>query len=282
MLAGLCELLSSLASRLANGSRRLLERGLREAARRVDVAALYHYASFITRTEYFEEPELTWPGFFKKQSCKAMVKLPPPHREAGLDTLEAIRRRRSRREYASKPLSLVEISTLLYHAVGITGWDYDWPLRAYPSAGGLQPLEAYLVATRVEQLEKGLYHYDPHEHALCLMQEGDYARRLADICLGQGHVAAAPASIILTAVYARTASKYGARAYRYIFFDAGSAAENLYLAAESLGLATVVVGAFYDEELCSLLGIDCYNEIPIAVLPIGHRIGSTAANALGF
>ena len=97
--------------------------------------------------------------------------------------------------------------------------------------------------------------------------------RLADICLEQEHVGEAPAAVILTTYYQRTASKYHARGYRYALLDTGAAMENLYIAAEALGLATVAVGAFYDRELCRLLGIDCYTEFPSIVMPVGRRPG---------
>ena len=267
----LCKLIKTLASKLSRSEQKLLEKGLREAARRGDIAALYHYSTVIERTAYMEKPSPSWPGFFKEYTaCQQLVKLPPPVSAGKLDILEAIRRRRSRRSYSPRPLGLASVATLLYYAVGITGWSAGWPLRSYPSAGGLQPLEAYLVAGGVEGLESGIYHYNPRSHSLCMLRSGNHMARLADISLGQEHVGEAPAAIILTAVYTRTASKYGARAYRYIHVDAGAAVQNIYLAAEALGLATVVVGAFYDEELCSLLGVDCYEEIPIAVMPVGY------------
>jgi SagB-type dehydrogenase family enzyme len=265
----LCGLLCKLYRRLSGGERRLLERGVGEAARYSDVSALYHFSTLITRREYMESPQPPWPGFFKRVECTSVVRLPQPLDRAGVDVLEAIRRRRSRRSFAGRAVSLEAVSTLLYHAVGVTGWDGGWPLRSYPSAGGLQPVEVYLVAERVEGLEPGLYHYDARVHSLCLMRRGRLLSLLADIALGQGHVGMGAGALIVTAVYQRTASKYGARAYRYIHVDAGAAVENVYLAAEGLGLAVVVVGAFYDEELCQLIGVDCYNEIPIAIMPFG-------------
>ena len=257
--------------RLLGPSARLFVEGLEKALEDGDVSALYHYSTMIKRNMYLEKPRPPWPGFFKH--CRGKhYELPEPLRASNMDALEAIRRRRSRRSYSSSPLSLEEVATLLYHGVGITGWDNEWPLRSYPCAGGLQPVEAYLVAGNVEDLPPGLYHYEPDTHRLCLMRQGHYLGELAKICLDQEHVAEAPAAIILTAMYQRTASKYHARAYRYIHVDTGAVVENIYIAAEALGLATVVIGAFYDQELCTLLGIDCYTEIPVAVMPIGHRV----------
>jgi len=265
-----CKLLEEFMEKLSRTARRLLSRGLREAAKRGDVAALYHYSTMIGTREYMDAPNPPFPGVFKSTSCLSRVELPKPPRESGTDALEAIRRRRSRRSFQPKPIRLVELSTVLAYSVGITGYEYDWPLRAYPSAGGLQPVEAYIVAGSVEGIKPGLYHYDPRSHSLCLLREGDLRQALAEACLEQWFIADAPASIILTAYYARTASRYCARGYRYVLLDTGTAAENLYIVCEALGLATVFVGAFRDEELCQLLGLDCYNEFPVAVMPIGY------------
>ncbi|ALL02055.1 Nitroreductase [Pyrodictium delaneyi] len=267
-----CRAVRSFMARLGEGARRLFLRGVAEMEKHEDVAALYHYATMIEKDAYMDSPTVSWPGFFKQYYCSNRVELPEPLRHSGVDTLSAIRLRRSRRSYSPEPLSLLEISTILYHAVGIRGWDGDWPLRVYPSAGGLQPVEAYLVAERVEGLEPGLYHYIPLTHSLCLLRSGSYMDILSTIALGQEHIVEAPAALLITAVYARTASKYAARSYRYIHLDAGTVVQNVYLVAEALKLATVVVGAFYDEELCRLLSVDCYIEIPIAIMPIGKRL----------
>jgi len=266
------ERLKKLLSKLHGGARRLLLQGLVALVETRDPAMLYHVASSIgVNGEYYDEPSPRWPGFFKEYSGPE-VELPRPIQTSGVDVLEAIASRRSRREY-SGPLSLRELSTILYYSVGITGWEADWPLRAYPSAGALQPLEAYVVASQVDGLEPGLYHYNPRRHVLVMLKRGDMMDDLQHACLGQEHVGEAPAAIVYTAFYARTASKYGARAYRYIHLDAGTAIENTYLVAEALGLATVVIGAFYDDMLCKLLDIDCRWELPVAVMPIGKRVG---------
>ncbi|MET1128843.1 MAG: SagB/ThcOx family dehydrogenase, partial [Thermoproteota archaeon] len=167
------------------------------------------WATAITREHYFEKPELEMPGFFKETPCSSPLQLPQPLESSGVDVLEAVRRRRSRRSFSEKPLSLAELSTLLYYSVGVTGYDErrGRPLRTYPSAGGRQPLEVYVSASRVEGLEPGIYHYRPRSHELCMLRRSDHARRLASACLDQDHVAEAPASLIMTVVYARTASR---------------------------------------------------------------------------
>ena len=268
----LCRTVRSFMAQLSRGARRLFLRGITEMEKRNDVAALYHYATMIKEHAYLDSPDVVWPGFFKQCNCLDRMELPEPLSRSSVDVLSAIRLRRSRRSYSSEPLGLLEASTILYYAVGIRGWEGDWPLRVYPSAGGLQPVEAYLAAERIEGLEPGLYHYDPLNHSLCLLRSGYYMNTLSTIALGQEHVAEAPAALVITSVYARTASKYAARSYRYVHLDAGTVVQNMYLVAEAPGLATVVVGPFYDEELCKLLSIDCYNEIPVAIMPVGKRL----------
>jgi len=249
---------------------------LREAAARRDPHPIYHRMSELERDYYGGEPLLpeAWEEYYKTLPDAPRVPLPPPPLHSGGDALQVLRERRSRRVYADEPLTAEEVAGLLYYTVGVTGtaW-WGGPKRVYPSAGALQPVEAYLVAGEVEGVPAGVYHYHPGRHDLELISRGDARRRLGEICLDQEHVAAAPASIVLTIYYPRTASKYGFRAYRYALMDTGFAGENLYLAAEALGLATVAVGAFYDRDLCTLLGVDCYWELPQLVFPVGRRVG---------
>jgi SagB-type dehydrogenase family enzyme len=259
-------------SRSPSDLRRMVYEGVRRAYERGDLAMLYHYVSMLSTDYYGVDLPYSFDYYYKSYPEAPRVKLPKPLERAGVDVLECIRSRRSRRRYSGKPLGLVEVSTLLYHTVGVTGraW-WGGPKRVYPSAGALQPVEAYLASSRVEGLEPGLYHYNPGEHSLELLSKGDYGGELERIALDQEHVGKAPANIILTIVYRRTASKYGLRAYRYAHLDVGFAAQNIYLVAEALNLATVAVGAFYDRELCNLLKVDCEEEIPTLIFPVGWR-----------
>ena len=248
-----------------------LSAALGEAAARRDPSVFYHRLSELAPDYYGGDPIVPWVDEYY-HDLGGGIPLPEPPRLAGVDVLEAIRERRSRRSYSGDPLSLSEIAAVLYYTVGVTGraW-WGGPRRAYPSAGALQPVEAYLVAARVEGLEPGAYHYNPGRHSLEPLRRGDYSGFLYEASLEQEHVSEAPAVVVLTIVYPRTASKYGYRAYRYALLDAGFAGENLYLAAEALGLATVAVGAFYDEKICWLLRLDCGVEYPVLLFPVGRR-----------
>ena len=247
--------------------------GIRKAIeKKGDLSLVYHEVSKLDFDYYGVDLPYSRPSQFWKEYGGECIELPKPQEKSGVDVFEAIRTRRSRREYTSKPLSLEQVSAILYYTVGVTGraW-WGGPKRAYPSAGGLQPVEAYLYASNVEGLERGLYHYHPGRHCLEVVKLGDYSKKLMRASLDQDHVGEAPVVLILTVVYSRTASKYGLRSYRYIHWDSGFAGQNVYLAVEALGLATVTVGAFYDEEVCRVMEIDCVEEIPMLIFPIGYR-----------
>ncbi len=267
-------LLDRLVESLPSGIVERLARGVEDTIKHGDPSMIYHRLSMLTPDYYggsLSPPRVD--PYYKRIEGARRVRLPRPRRLSGVDVFEAIRSRRSRREYSSRPLGLGDLATLLYYSVGVTGraW-WGGPKRAYPSAGGLQPVEAYVAASRVEGVEPGIYHYNPGEHLLAELSRGDYSRVLEEIALDQEHVGRAPAVLVLTAVYARTAGKYGYRSYRYVHWDTGFAGENVYLAAEALGLATVAVGAFHDEELCRLLGLDCVWEFPMLLFPVGYRV----------
>ena len=204
----------------------------------------------------------------------SLIKLPAP-RPPALSVGDAIIRRRSAEDFTPGPIDLNDLATILYLTIGITAWTEayglsKYPLRAYPSAGALQPVEAYVYANYVNGLDKGIYKYDAFTHSLIQMKVGDFAKQLVDISLGQDHVGKASAVLILTVYYARTRWKYWKRALRYVLLDAGAAMENAYLASVGLGLGVRAVGAFYDNELCSLLSIDCLNEFPVVLILVGR------------
>jgi SagB-type dehydrogenase family enzyme len=195
-----------------------------------------------------------------------LVPLPEPDTKGKMPVEQAVRQRRSVREYAAEPPTLTQVAQLLWAAQGITHAD---GLRAAPSAGALYPLEVYLVAGVVEGLEPGIYRYHPHGHDLEPVLEGDRRIRLSRAALRQDCVRNAPAVLVFTAVYERTTGKYGDRGIRYVHMDLGFAAENVYLQAQALGMGTVMVGAFHDDKVRAVLGAPD-EEVPIAIMPVGR------------
>ncbi|MCS7117496.1 MAG: SagB/ThcOx family dehydrogenase [Thaumarchaeota archaeon] len=205
------------------------------------------------------------------QMISRKVLLPKPRTNGPLSVEQAILRRRSRREYTKEPLKLSDVGQLLWSAQGVTAPHLWTGLRTAPSAGGLYPLETYLVVRPggVEDLEAGIYRYDPHLHELNLVTEGDHSSALMSACVDQEWVGAAAINIVFTAVVERTRVRYGDRALQYVFQESGHAAQNVYLQAEALGLGCVVIGAFYEDEVRSILKAS-RKELPVYVIPVGR------------
>jgi SagB-type dehydrogenase family enzyme len=189
------------------------------------------------------------------------ISLPPPARSGELSLEEALVQRRSVRTFQDAPLTTAELGQLLWAAQGITS---EHGFRTAPSAGALYPLELY-VATA-----EGVFHYSPQPHHLEVLSAQDARPALHQAALRQEAVRQAPAVFIVTAVYERTANKYGAvRSPRYVHLEAGHAAQNLLLEAVALGLGAVPIGAFEDEKVQAALGLPPDHE-PLYLIPVGR------------
>ena len=195
-----------------------------------------------------------------------IIALPEPVTSGQVSVEQSIAQRRSVRDFVSATLKLSDISQLLWSAQGITD---ARGLRAAPSAGALYPLELYVVAATVDGLAPGVYRYDPQQHQLIKAGGGDVRAALAEAALSQAWIADAAVIIVFTADYQRTRKKYGNRAERYVHIEVGHAAENLFLQAVSLGLASVVVGAFDDDELARVLRLPRELQ-PLLLMPVGQ------------
>ncbi len=193
-----------------------------------------------------------------------VIKLPAPATDSSFSVERAINERMSIRSYKDTSLTLKEISQLLWASQGIVASGR----RASPSAGATYPLEIFLVAGKVEGLKPGLYKYINKEHSLELIKEGDFRPALSAAALGQDTLLKAPATLVVAAVFERTRARYGARAERYVHMEAGHVGENIMLQATALGLGTVPVGAFVDNEVKKLLGI---KEEPLYLFPVGWK-----------
>jgi SagB-type dehydrogenase family enzyme len=193
-----------------------------------------------------------------------------PDQRGGKPLWGTIAERRSIREFSNQSINFSELSQILWATQGITSraWGYDF--RATPSAGALYPIETYIIANRVEEIPSGLYHYNVKEAQLVLMKEGQFGSALCHAGLGQEMLEEASCVFIWTAIVERSRWKYRERAYRYIYMDAGHIGQNLYLSATALGLGCCTVGAFFDEEVDRLIGVDGKEEISIYLGAIGR------------
>ena len=195
---------------------------------------------------------------------ESMIELPQPRLTGSISLEEVLKSRRSVRSFKSEPLTLGELSQLLWAAQGVTGVRY----RTAPSAGALYPLEVYVAVGNVEGLDAGVYRYSPARHTLSEVRTGNVLRSLSRAAYWQKHAGAGAVAIVFSAVYERTAQKYGKRGTRFADMEAGHAAQNVYLQAEALGLGTVVVGAFMEGWLKTVLRMRD-DEQPLSIMPIG-------------
>lgn len=193
------------------------------------------------------------------------IKLPEPDKSTPLSIL--LLRRKSIRKYRREPLTLNELSKILWSTYGLV----DKRRRVVPSAGATYPVEIYIVAKNIADLEPGIYKYDEYSHSLLPIKKGDYSKQLADACLGQAWVREAPVNIVIAAKYERTTNWYGERGFRYIYYEAGHIGQNIYLAATELGLGTVAIGAFSDDQVSDLIGLG-KDYIVLYVFPIGKPV----------
>lgn len=197
------------------------------------------------------------------------VKLNPPRFKQNLKVL--LEKRCSYRSFQDKALNLDDVSAILWASCGKKSDSLSEATRTVPSAGATNPLEVYLVVGRkgVDKLKEGVYHYSIEEHALELAKDGDLRAELAGACLNQGFIKQAPVSIVVAAKFIRTTRHYGERGIQYVYIEVGHACQNTYLAVGDLGLATVEVGAFYDDSVKDILDLE-KDLTPISIMPIGY------------
>lgn len=195
-------------------------------------------------------------------ACR-VIDLPEPGTTGALSVEAAIEQRRSVRQFTDETLTLAQVGQLAWAAQGIT--DRSREFRAAPSAGALYPIELYLVTP------DGVHHYLPGHHAVEELNGTDRREALQEAALGQEPVGGAPMVMVVTGVFARTAAKYGDRAERYVYMEAGHVAQNVHLQAEALGLGSVPVGAFSDAAVGEALGLP-EDHAPLYLIPVGHPL----------
>jgi SagB-type dehydrogenase family enzyme len=199
----------------------------------------------------------------------AQISLPPPFQKGSVSLEEAIARRRSVRDFTPESVSQSQLSQILWAAQGISDiWE---KFRTVPSAGAIYPLEIFVVCggNGIEGIDGGVYHYNIDRHSLTLHYSGDARLELARAALDQEFIYQVPVNMVICALYERTAMRYGARGERYIHIEVGHAGQNIYLQATALGLATVAIGAFHDEQVREVLRLDKPYE-PLYIMPVGR------------
>jgi SagB-type dehydrogenase family enzyme len=225
------------------------------------------------RRGYIPGGRLDWaskPPTYKHYPNALRIALSPPQIEGGIPIWDALQARRSVRRYDDGDLSEQELSQLLWAAQGITRAGHGVDFRTAPSAGALYPVESYLAVHAVEGITAGIYHYAIEAHALEQLETGDFRLDVARAALDQEIAYRANVVFIWTAVFERSKWKYGQRAYRYVYLDAGHIAQNVALGAVALGLGSCQIAALYDGEVNDVLNVDGTSESAIYMTAVGR------------
>ena len=201
------------------------------------------------------------------KETKGRIALPAASKESDVSLEEALSKRQSIRSFTDEPLTLKDLSQLLWSAQGIT---HGREFRTAPSAGALYPLEVYALVGKIDGLSSGLYRYNVGKHNLTKVKEGDLQKSFSEAVYQPRIIREAPLTLIITAVYKRTTGKYGERGIRYVHMEVGHAGQNVMLQATALGLGCVGIGAFNDDFVKDFLGSK--EEAPLYIIPIGKPV----------
>ena len=187
------------------------------------------------------------------------------------DLISVIHKRRSHRKFRAEPLTLEELSFLLWATQGITSIpDRSAAFRTVPSAGCRHALETYLCILNAAELETGIYRYLPVEHELLLISQNEHLRDdMVTAAFYQSFIGKAPVTFVWTAIPYRMEWRYHLAAHKVIAIDAGHVCQNLYLAAAAIGAGTCAVAAYHQEMLDQLLGVDGTEEFAIYLAAVG-------------
>jgi SagB-type dehydrogenase family enzyme len=219
-------------------------------------------------------PATPAPPQFKRIRSADAVRL-PTHETAGDTFFETLHARRTHREFAGGKISLGSVSKLLQTTWGVQGYFETnvfgkLPYKTSPSGGARHPGEVYLIALRVDGLQRGMYHYQAKDHRLARLPAKVGPRTASAYCADQPYAAEAAALFIMTAVFARTMWKYGrARAYRVVLLDTGHLCQTFCLTATRLGLAPFSTAALRDSLIEQDLGLDGITESVLYVAGVG-------------
>ncbi len=237
------------------------------------LALLYHLNSEPRRTEESETDGMDVPQFKEVLGDESPFRLPRSQGNSHL--MQLIQSRRSCRSFREGTMPVGELAELLRAGYGLNEQPgafcpMGFPRRSVPSAGARYPLEIYVATGRVDDVVSGLHHYNPRDHSLEFVHGGRVLDELAGLLLGQQFVRDVCAVMLLAAVFPRTLSRYGARGYRFILFEAGHVAQNVCLLATELGLGTVCLGGYFDSQLNRFLGLDGVSEASLYCVAIGY------------
>ena len=226
----------------------------------------------------------TKPPLYKNYPGLPTVALPTNMPSPEAPTLPAVAGSMSQ---AAGPLDLTALAQVLHFSAGLirrstlrTAGEVHY--RAAASAGALYPIELYVVCGDLPGLPTGVYHYGPATNSLTLLRSGDLRGNLAAATAGHPGVANAPATIVCSCVFWRSAWKYRERGYRYCYWDNGTILANMSATANALGQSAEIVAGFVDADVDALLGLESSSEASFCLVPVGSgAIAPSAVSPLG-
>lgn len=191
---------------------------------------------------------------------------------ARVSLIDALANRKSHRVYTDEPLSLEELSFLLWATQNIREVDKNkvWTKRAVPSGGGRQPFETYLIVNRVSGLEKGVYRYLPIEHKLLIVSGGlPDESDLNGKAWFQDFIGKAPVVFVWAAIPYKTEWRYSIISYKDILIEAGHICQNLYLACEAIDAGTCAMTSYDQKTVDEIIGVNGKDEMTVYLSPVG-------------
>ncbi len=215
------------------------------------------------------------PPVQKMPTVDAIITPLPPAASQTLqqnDLFSLIRDRKSHRKFTDKPLTLDELSFLLWSTQGIKKvlGNGVATIRTVPSAGARHPFETYIAINNVTGLKPGVYHYLPVDHAVEFMfDDKDMVGRLIECGVGQKLVGECAACFFWSCIPYRGEWRYTTASHKNMLLDAGHVCQNLYLACEAIGCGTCAIGAYHQEKTDAFLRLDGYEEFVVYLSPVG-------------
>lgn len=197
------------------------------------------------------------------RSISSSIPLPAFSQNSPFEKL--VSERRSKRQFDQKPITLGELSYLLWATQGVTATRGTARLRSVASAGNCHCFNTYVIPNTVDGLGKGLYLFNALENSLGQVKSDDVSNELTVACLNQKMVGECAVCFVWTAITPKMTNRYGLRGYRYIFIDAGHVGAHLQLACEDLGLGSCNIAAYMDDGVADVLGLESEYELPVYI-----------------
>ncbi|MDR3583976.1 MAG: SagB/ThcOx family dehydrogenase [Desulfosporosinus sp.] len=224
--------------------------------------------------QYFGKPQP--PIQLDFDMTQPLVKLPKPTEimTESVDVRKIIEQRKSIRSYSTVPLTIEQLSYLLWCTQGVKEiFQGTTTLRNVPSAGARHAFETYLLINNVDGIPPGLYRFLVLQHSLIRVRlDEDIADKITKACLNQNFIKSSAVTFIWVAVPYRMNWRYGERGYRYLYLDVGHVCQNLYISAESINCGTCAIAAYSDDELNQILGLDGKEQFVIYLATVGMKL----------